>query len=74
MSGQNFAAAQVLEILQDLPSDCSGDKDSGSQNEEIINSTVARVEEFKVLPSDSIDNELDISARPDHAVAQEGVV
>ena len=48
MSRKKFVAAQELEILQDLPSDCSSNKYSGSENEEMINSTVAGVGEFKL--------------------------
>ena len=46
MSRQKFAATQALEISQDLSSDCSGNEDSNSKNEELIYSTVARVEQF----------------------------
>ena len=37
ISWQKFVATQALKILQDLSSDCTGDEDSGSENEEMIN-------------------------------------
>ena len=70
MSRQKFAAAQAFEILQDLSSDCSGDEDSGSKNEEMINSTVARVGKFELTSSDSSNNEPDPPARSNQTVAK----
>jgi len=43
MCRQRLVAAQALAILQDLPSDCSGDEDSDSETKEMVNSTVAGV-------------------------------
>ena len=54
MYRQKFAAAQALEILQNLPSDCSGNENSGSEmNKEMIDSTVAGAGEFELSSSDS---------------------
>ena len=64
MSRQKFAATQALEIFQDFLSNCSGDEDAGSENEEMITSTVARVGEFELSSLDSNNYELDPPSQP----------
>ena len=59
MSKQRLAATQVLTILQDLPSNCSGDDYSANETEEIVNSTVGRAGKFELSASDSCDDEPD---------------
>ena len=43
MYRQRLAATQALTILQDLPSDWSGDENYNSETKEMMNYTVARV-------------------------------
>lgn len=57
MSRQRMAARRALEVLQDLPSDCSGDDGSDSETEAMVNAAVASIPAGESESSDSSDDE-----------------
>ena len=69
MSGQRIAANRALEILQNLPSDCSDNNCSDSEIDPVVNAALASVPAVESDESDSTDEADD---QVTHSVVQGG--
>ena len=71
MSTQRIAASRVLEILQNLFSDCSDNDSSDSEIDPVINAAVASV---PAVESDKSDSNDEADHQVTHSVMQGGPV
>ena len=73
MSRQRFTAMRALEILQNLPSDCSDDDDSDIQIDATVNAAIASVQQAgESESSDSSEDKSDLPSQAAHPLANRG--
>ena len=69
MSRQRISASRALEILQNLPSDCSDNDGSDSEIDPVVNAALANV---PVAESDEADSDDEADDQVTHSVVQGG--